>query len=114
MPNHTLKKFFHSGATLDVVIDVDGYSGSISEKSLKGIADLLYAGNTKRLHKSAKVKGIAVSQTYLHEDDDELLEVKKYKEGEIKKEGKTAKVTKIGEITIGKTGKVRGGVHKFD
>ncbi len=109
--HHTLKKWYHSGKTLDVQIDVEGYTGHISDQTLKGIADLLYNHNTDKLHKSDKVVGIATNQNYIHEVDSELLEVKSYKVGVIDKTAGT--VTTAGSITIGKTGSVNAGKHKF-
>ena len=109
--HHTLKNWFYSGKTLNVPIDVEGYNGTISEKNLKGIAELLYMGNTHKLHRSSDVRGIGTNQDYLHEEDHQLLEVEKYKAGKI--DTKTNTVTTVGSITIGKTGSVSGGKHRF-
>jgi hypothetical protein len=113
MAEQTLDKYFHSGATLSVKIKITGYTKTINDQTLKAIADLLYAGDTKRLHKSKKVVGIKTTDTYLHEEDKALYQVTSYKAGEIKKVDGVVTVTKVGEITIGKTGKVNNDKHTF-
>jgi hypothetical protein len=110
MTKYTVKDQIWKGKKTDLEVDVEGYSGTPDAATLKAIVSLLYYGETNKLHKSKKITGVPDNTSYLHVNDNELLEIKSQTKGVIDAAGK---VTTVAHIKLGKVGKVKSGVHQF-